>query len=117
MKRTIALLTATLMLSTVAHADKVDDMLSSRPTLVAAVALLLQLPPNCTVNHRSPEGEEIARFAVRYGVSPNDPSFLSEVKRQMKVLNDSTSDMGREAMEAVCGLGIIYSAKVRDANR
>jgi len=115
MKRMILLLTAAAMLAaSPAQADKIDDLLKSRKTMVAAVAILMQSPPNCTVDKKRLDPYDIARFIARHGYNPND-SFMADVKTQMKKNDDF--GMTREELEMFCGMGIVYSAKVREANR
>ena len=115
---TAALLTA---MAAQAHAtDQLDDLLKNRARMVAAVAVLLTLPPKCALDHRTPSSAEIARFVVAYG-HKDDDAFMAEVQVKMKEKEDDwakgpAADKA-EALEAICGWGVLMSMKVREANR
>jgi hypothetical protein len=95
-------------------ADNVDAMLANRDTMMAAVALLTTLPPNCAVDHKPPTGDMIARFVLSYG-HRGDDAFIAGVKanleKQEKLTKLPESEKAR-ALEKMCGVGMLYSAKV-----
>ena len=115
---TAALLTA---MAAQAHAtDQLDDLLKNRARMVAAVAVLLTLPPKCALDHRTPSSAEIPRFVVAYG-HKSDDAFMAEVHAKMKAKEDDWAKVPAadraEALEAICGWGGLMSMKVREANR
>jgi len=114
MKRTTLLLATMMIAAAPVQADEIDDTLNNRATVVAAVAILMQTPPNCNIDHKRPDPYDVARFIVRHGHNPND-SFMTDVKVQMK--KNEGYGMKENELKIFCGLGIIYSAKVRDANK
>ena len=84
--------------------------------MVAAVAMLLVLPPKCTVDDKKPDAHEIARFIVRYGHS-GDAAFKADVKAKMIRNDENAKEWSDETKALICGYGVIVTAKVREANR
>jgi hypothetical protein len=106
----------TLARPPVLAADNVDAMLANRDTMIAAVALLTTLPPNCAVDHKPPTGDMIARFILSYGYKGDD-AFIAEVKAILKKQEELTKLPESEktkVLEVMCGWGMLYSLKVRE---
>jgi hypothetical protein len=112
------------VISPVANADdQLNELLKTRKTMVAAVAIILSVPPKCTVDNKSPDGEDIARFIMSYGHDARDiDGFSGDVKRQMdgnersyNALTDETTK--KQVLEMTCGLGVLYTMKVKQANK
>ena len=105
--------------------DKFDVVLKNRATMVAAVATLLSLPPNCTVDHKIPDGDQVARFVYANGHRDAD-AFAAEVKAKMKATEEGmkgeqyqkfTDTEKKQLAEMTCAYGVLLSAKVRDAQK
>jgi hypothetical protein len=105
--------------------DGFDVALNTRATMVAAVAVMASLPPNCTVDHKTPDGNQIARFIYMHGHRDVD-AFMAEVKAQMKKTADDiageqyqkfSATEKKQLAELTCAYGMLLTAKVRDANK
>src|SRR5262245_9848077 len=53
-------------------ADYMEAQWRTRKGMVTAIALLLQLPPSCTVDNKLPDTREIARFIMKHGFLYSD---------------------------------------------
>jgi hypothetical protein len=99
--------------------DKLDELFAKRDAMVGAVAMMMFLPPNCLVDHKTPTPEMFYRFVVSYGHKPDD-AFMAEVQSQAKKLADNEpynklSDKDKKAAaEMTCAFGILYSGKLKD---
>ena len=106
--------------STQAHADPLDSQLKNRDTMVAAVAILLRLPPNCTVDNKPPDFDMVARFIFSYGHEVDD-AFMADVKAKIKRNEEGfvKLDPSEQASVAnvICGYGVVLTYKVRDVER
>ena len=123
--KTKMLLAALVLLSSTAYAeDKVDILLKNRATMVAAVALLTRLPPNCTVDNKTPDPDQVARFAYVHGYGHSDAdmnAFMAEVKAHVEQLDEAlpstfTEKDRKDYAEGMCAYGILLTGKVRQAN-
>jgi len=115
-RKNIITLAAALLATGPARADKVDDALANRKTMIGAVALLTTLPPNCAFDHKPPDGSMIARFILSYG-HKGDDDFLAQVQathKKQDEINKLPEPDKSKALKFMCDLGIIYSKKVRD---
>ena len=117
MRKTII---ALAMLGTIvaqAHAtDPLDTALKNRHTMVAAVALLMTLPPKCAIDNKNPPADLIALFVVHYG-HKGDDVFVADVKAQTaKILKIPEPDRSKR-LDLACGYGVLLSEKVRDVAR
>ena len=115
------LIMGALILATLgqARADQIDDVLRERRAMIAAVALLTRVPDKCLVKNRVPTGVELARFIMAYGHKADDV-FLAEVKQKQRENDDMSGlpELDRtKALDFVCGMTVMYSIKVRDANK
>src|SRR4051794_34824494 len=117
MKRLLLAAAAASMLLCAQQANA-DDFLKERKAMVAAVAVLLALPPKCTVNSKRPSGSEIERFIVAHG-HKGDNAFLADVKAAIKSQEDGFEQLPqadqKSAVDFICGWGVMLTAKLREA--
>jgi hypothetical protein len=104
-----------------ARVDKYDALLKNRDTMVAAVATLMVLPTNCTVDKKHPDAYQVARFVYTYGHGGNADAFEAAVKAKLVAnevnFKNLSPSVQAEVTEGLCGWGVILTGKVRDANK
>jgi hypothetical protein len=92
----------------------------NRTTMIATVAIIMNLPPNCTAQGRSFDNMQIAQFIAAKGWR-NDDTLLMDIKAKM-ISNDDgfrrlSVDNRKSVAELTCGYGIILSREVMEAIR
>ena|GEM_PF-3683171 len=119
MRKTIIALAMLWAMIGQASADKLDTLLKNRETMVAAVALLLTLPPSCTIDNKRPSDDLIGLFVISYGHKPDD-NFLRDVKDKVATQNEALKFPEPErskTLEVMCAFSVAVTAKVRDVAR
>ena len=107
-----------------ASADPIDEALKNRAAMVAAVAMLTQVPDKCVES--KPKAEEIILFAMHYRHRV-DERFLEDVKAKVWENNqrfkkggsfESFSKKEQENMlDFMYGMTMFYSNKLREIVR
>jgi hypothetical protein len=125
MKKLFVVLTMlTLIGQTWAASDVVDNGLRKRETMVAAIAILLTVPPKCLLDNKRPSTAEFGLFMLSYGHAneiTGQDAFFADVKIHMQKTDAeftalSPSDKASFA-EFICGYASLLSTKVRNAVR
>lgn len=89
--------------------------LKRREAMVGAVAILMTLPPKCTIDNKVPSHEQIGLFVVSYGHKADD-AFMAEVVEQLKKNDEiarAPEPTRKEVLDFVCGYGVILTSKIR----
>jgi len=98
-----------------ASADPLDITLLNRDTMAKAVAILMTLPPPCTVDNKRPSVDAIALFIKHYG-HKGDDAFLADAKAYTAELDEIVKfpePARSKMMEAACTIGFTLTTKVR----